>query len=277
MSSLANQSSEACPVGLTPSKDRRCSWALPSRPETPDRAAPPLSACRTGECTPTCASSPRKSGGPARNSPRRTRSSGPSRRRGAIVSRIPRVEWIALTCGDIYCIVQLFAMTKTETTHSPDARSAARVGRIQNLVCQLGRLLESMDSMCLSELDITVSQGYTLMVLPQDGEVGMSALGEALGVAPSTATRMVDQLARKRLVTRRSAPGDRRAVRVALTPRGQALRRTVEQATASCFLGAFAEIPAAQQAATIGALELVNACLCESLKAGCSGGICPTQ
>ena len=131
--------------------------------------------------------------------------------------------------------------------------------------------------MCLSELDITVSQGYTLMVLPQDGEVGMSALGEALGVAPSTATRMVDQLARKRLVTRRSAPGDRRAVRVAMTPRGQALRRTVEQATASCFLGAFAEIPAAQQAATIGALELVNACLCESLKAGCSGGICPTQ
>ena len=193
------------------------------------------------------------------------------------MSRIPPVEWIGLTCGDISCIVQLFAMTKTETTRSPDARSAARVGRIQDLVCQLGRLLESMDSMCLSELDITVSQGYTLMVLPQDGEVGMSALGEALGVAPSTATRMVDQLARKRLVTRRSAPGDRRAVRVALTPRGQALRRTVEQATASCFLGAFAEIPAAQQAATIGALELVNACLCESLKAGCSGGICPTQ
>jgi DNA-binding MarR family transcriptional regulator len=122
--------------------------------------------------------------------------------------------------------------------------------------------------MCLSELDITVSQGYTIMVLPRDGEMGMSALGEVLGVAPSSATRMVDQLVRKRLVTRQDAPGDRRAVCVSLTSKGQVLRLELERATASCFLSAFSNIPAAQQAATIGALEVVNACLQESLRAG---------
>ncbi len=143
-----------------------------------------------------------------------------------------------------------------------------RIARIQELVCQLGRLLESWDAMCLSELDITVSQGYTIMVLPRDREVGMSALGEALGVAPSTATRMVDQLVRKHLARRQAAPGDRRAVCVALTPKGQALQFELERATASCFLGAFADIPGAQQATVIGALELVNACLRESLESG---------
>ncbi len=166
-------------------------------------------------------------------------------------------------------------MTKTSSTQGPSASSAARVARIQDLVCELGRLLESMDATCLSELDVTVSQGYTIMILPRDGEVGMGALGEALGVAPSTATRMVDQLVRKQLVRRQATPEDRRAVCVALTPKGQALRLELEQATASCFLGAFADIPAAQQAATIGALELVNACLRESLDAGGCAGCTP--
>jgi DNA-binding MarR family transcriptional regulator len=99
--------------------------------------------------------------------------------------------------------------------------------------------------------------------------MGMTALGEALGVAPSTATRMVDQLVRKRLVRRIDAPGDRRAVCVELTPKGQALRLQIGQATESCFLGAFAYIPAAEQAATVKALELVSGCLRESVGAGC--------
>ncbi len=146
------------------------------------------------------------------------------------------------------------------------------MGRIQDLVCQLGRLLESYDEMCLASLDITVSQGYTVMALPRDGEVGMGALGDALGVAPSTATRMVDQLVSKRLVERRSAPEDRRAVRIALTPKGQELRADLGRATASCFLGALDGIPAAEQIATIAALELVNTNLREFLETGS----CPT-
>jgi DNA-binding MarR family transcriptional regulator len=160
-------------------------------------------------------------------------------------------------------------MTKTMTSQTAAVASAARVARIQDLVCELGRLLESLDAMCLSELDITVAQGYTIMVLPPDREMGMGALGEALGVAPSSATRMVDQLVHKRLVRRDSAPGDRRAVCVSLTAKGQDLRLNLERATASRFLSAFASIPATQQATTIGALELVNACLRESIDGGC--------
>lgn len=164
--------------------------------------------------------------------------------------------------------MQTFAMANKRTEKQPSAASRARVGRIQDLVCQLGRLLESYDEMCLASLDITVTQGYTVMVMPEDGEVGMGALGETLGVAPSTATRMVDQLVAKRLVERRSAPGDRRAVRVALTAEGQRLRRELGDATASCFLGALHGISAAQQTATIEALELVNQSLREFLATG---------
>ncbi|MCX6095041.1 MAG: MarR family winged helix-turn-helix transcriptional regulator [Candidatus Bipolaricaulota bacterium] len=167
-------------------------------------------------------------------------------------------------------------MTKKELHRDKYGTSKARVGRIQDLVCQLGRLLEGYDEMCLASLDITVSQGYTIMALPQDGDVGMSALGEALGVAPSTATRMVDQLVSKRLVERRSAPKDRRAVRIALTEKGQRLRQELGKATASCFLGALDGISASRQMATIEALELVNASLGEFLETGsctaCKGG-----
>jgi DNA-binding MarR family transcriptional regulator len=159
-------------------------------------------------------------------------------------------------------------MTKTSIREDLYRTSKARVGRIQDLVCQLGRLLESVDTLCLASLDITVSQGYSVMALPRDGVVGMGALGEALGVAPSTATRMVDQLVAKRLVERRSAPEDRRAVRVALTPRGQELRRQLGKATASCFLGALDKISREQQSATIEALELVIASLREFLETG---------
>lgn len=159
-------------------------------------------------------------------------------------------------------------MAKTVAKKEPSSAARARVGRIQDLVCQLGRLLESYDEMCLASLDITVAQGYTVMVMPEDGEVGMSALGETLGVAPSTATRMVDQLVAKRLVERRSALQDRRAVRVALTAEGKKLRRELEKATASCFLGALHGISASQQTATIEALELVNQSLRDFLKGG---------
>jgi DNA-binding MarR family transcriptional regulator len=163
-------------------------------------------------------------------------------------------------------------MTKTRSPQRIYSTSKARVGRIQDLVCQLGRLLEGYDEMCRASLDVTVSQGYTIMALPQDGDVGMSALGEALGVAPSTATRMVDQLVSKRLVERRTTLEDRRAVHVALTARGQMLRRELEKATTSCFLGALNGISASQQVATIEALELVNASLREFLEAGSCPG-----
>ena len=76
--------------------------------------------------------------------------------------------------------------------------------------------------------DVTLPQYRTLVVLAGRGPQGTAVLAAALGVNPSTATRMCDRLVRKGLVRRRTASQDRRQVRLALTEAG---RRLVQEVT----------------------------------------------
>jgi DNA-binding MarR family transcriptional regulator len=77
--------------------------------------------------------------------------------------------------------------------------------------------------------ETTIAQDRALVVLASHGPRRMAALASALGVAPSTAGRMCDRLARKGLIRRHWARADRRAVLVAVTAAG---RLVVDQATA---------------------------------------------
>ncbi|MFI6787365.1 MarR family winged helix-turn-helix transcriptional regulator [Nonomuraea sp. NPDC050383] len=74
------------------------------------------------------------------------------------------------------------------------------------------------------EYGLTSQQGQLLCVLmPQP--YGMSELGAMLGLAKSSLTGLVDRTERNGLVERRPDPQDSRAVRVALTRRGDRLAR----------------------------------------------------
>jgi MarR family transcriptional regulator, organic hydroperoxide resistance regulator len=69
---------------------------------------------------------------------------------------------------------------------------------------------------------LTTSQ-YDLLcpLLDDDGAgLGLRELARAAGVSAPTATRMIDGLEARALVTRERAPDDRRAVRIALTTKG---------------------------------------------------------
>ena len=77
--------------------------------------------------------------------------------------------------------------------------------------------------------ETTIAQYRALVVLASRGPQRMAALAEALDVAPSTAGRMCDRLARKGLIRRHRARADRRAVLVSVTAAG---RLVVDQATA---------------------------------------------
>jgi MarR family transcriptional regulator, organic hydroperoxide resistance regulator len=74
---------------------------------------------------------------------------------------------------------------------------------------------------------LTLPQYHLLEALRDEDELSVGALAEAAGVAPPTATRMLDCLARDGHVERRHSEEDRRAVLVSLTPSG---RRAVEAA-----------------------------------------------
>jgi MarR family 2-MHQ and catechol resistance regulon transcriptional repressor len=100
---------------------------------------------------------------------------------------------------------------------------------------ELDRLLTSLikryqfrdrNSVCCG--DVTVSQCYVMKELGRRGPLTMTALAEAMCLAVSTLTRVVDQLERRGRVARRQTEADRRVREVALTPAGAALLRTME-------------------------------------------------
>jgi DNA-binding MarR family transcriptional regulator len=78
--------------------------------------------------------------------------------------------------------------------------------------------------------ELSLAQYHLLQPL-DDGEAsGLRALAERAGVAPPTATKMLDGLVERGLVARERCPEDRRAVRIRLTPEGReavALKRAM--------------------------------------------------
>ena len=68
---------------------------------------------------------------------------------------------------------------------------------------------------------LSLPQYHLLEALRDADELTVGVLAEAAGVAPPTATRMLDGLERDGYVARRHSESDRRSVLVSLTPSGR--------------------------------------------------------
>jgi DNA-binding MarR family transcriptional regulator len=75
---------------------------------------------------------------------------------------------------------------------------------------------------------LSVSQAWALRALAERGPLAMGALAEELRLSVSAATRVVDPLARRKLVRREPGSSDRRVRTVALTAAGSRLWARVE-------------------------------------------------
>ena len=89
------------------------------------------------------------------------------------------------------------------------------------------RRLRARAHVFAGEAGMSLPQYQLLAPLRDTAEVPVGELAEAAGVAPPTATRMLDCLARDGYVTRRHSETDRRSVLVSLTTDGE---RAVEKA-----------------------------------------------
>lgn len=78
------------------------------------------------------------------------------------------------------------------------------------------------------EPEVTLPQFRALVLIDIHGSMTVAELAEALGVVPSTATRMCDRLVAKELVDRTVDSTNRRQVTLALQPEG---RRLIAQST----------------------------------------------
>jgi DNA-binding MarR family transcriptional regulator len=95
--------------------------------------------------------------------------------------------------------------------------------------------------------EVTLPQYRALVVLAARGPRGTAELAAALAVSPSTATRMCDRLVRKGLVRRTRRAGDRRGVRIALTPAGRGLVAQVTRRRRAELARVLATLPEEQR------------------------------
>ena len=77
----------------------------------------------------------------------------------------------------------------------------------------------------LDELDITYTQYITMMVMWEEKEITVKALGEKLFLDSGTMTPVLKSLEAKGYVTRKRSTTDERSVSVFLTDSGEALKK----------------------------------------------------
>lgn len=140
---------------------------------------------------------------------------------------------------------------------------------LQRHIYRLVKEYELCDQMCMGQYRVTASQGYTILTLPESENMTMNALSEAMELANSTMTRMIDQLVDKGFVRREADNEDRRVVRVGLTAQGQETRRNLEQAQQYFFRRVLTDIPQDERHIISEVLERIAAAIEKVRKNGC--------
>lgn len=132
---------------------------------------------------------------------------------------------------------------------SASSSGAAVQQELTEAVLTASRVLVAVAARSLAEHegDVSVQQYRALVVLASRGPQRPVDLAEALGVDPSTATRLCDRLVVKRLISRRRQGGDRREVRLDLAERGRSLLDQVTERRRAEIARILAKVPAAQR------------------------------
>jgi DNA-binding MarR family transcriptional regulator len=124
----------------------------------------------------------------------------------------------------------------------------------------VGRASRSMDRAWLSYLrrhGVTLTQWQVLAILARHDGARLGELAKLAGSEQSLTSRVVDQMERDGLVRRVPAPGDRRVVRVRLSPRGHELFATLRPAARDLVVRATAGVDEAGVRAMAEALAVV--------------------
>ncbi len=83
--------------------------------------------------------------------------------------------------------------------------------------------------------DLSVPQFRTLAYIDRNVDASLSDVAEHIGLTLPSMSKIVDGLVTRKLVTRQTAPDDRRRMTLALTARGQTALQTSRAATRACL------------------------------------------
>lgn len=141
--------------------------------------------------------------------------------------------------------------------------------KLQQLTYDLGRYSALCDRVCTERLNITGSQGYTLLAIPEGDSISVNDLSLKMKLASSTMTRMVDQLVQCGLVERQPDAEDRRIVRVRLTEQGGPARTLLHSSLQGFFSQVLQAVPEGERETMLRSLETLNQAIMVTLKSCC--------
>ncbi|MFH1378829.1 MAG: MarR family transcriptional regulator [bacterium] len=133
-------------------------------------------------------------------------------------------------------------------------------------LCGLFRKLALLDREEKNKSGLTLPQCHVVETLAQSGPVTVHELGNLIGVAPSTMTRVLDLLARDGFIQRNVDAADRRKVRVILTEKGHAAARNLNEYSTMYCRHVSALIPKHKLSGIVQGLKLLNQALAEASK-----------
>ena len=114
--------------------------------------------------------------------------------------------------------------------------------KLENQLCfplyAAARTVEKRYYKLLSEIDLTYTQYITMMVLWEEKEISVKALGERLFLDSGTLTPVLKSLEKKGFVKRERSKQDERVVMVSATKQGEILKekaKDIPNKIAACF------------------------------------------
>ncbi|MDF2876357.1 MAG: winged helix-turn-helix transcriptional regulator [Sporomusa sp.] len=128
----------------------------------------------------------------------------------------------------------------------------------------LARKMELMTKNEASCCGITLTQCHLLTEIGWAGAASLNTLSERLGVDKSTMSRNIEILVTDGLVSRTTAPDNRRAVTIMLTDAGRQLFDQIEASMTQFYETLFQALPADKRSQVLESLEI----LLETIPAG---------
>jgi DNA-binding MarR family transcriptional regulator len=110
---------------------------------------------------------------------------------------------------------------------------------------------------------ITGGQAALLGQIRHHPHLGVRELAEREGISAPSMTRYLDRLERAGLIVRTRSPEDARRIRLALTPKGVRVLRSVRRRRTAWLAERVEDLPASEQRAIVAAIEPLGRLLVE--------------
>ena len=131
----------------------------------------------------------------------------------------------------------------------PPSSAAASEPALGELVMQVARGLRRRFAATLEPWGVTPHESRALRVIGEHEPTRLGVVAQHLRIAPRSVTDVVDSLEARGFVVREPDPGDRRATRVSLTPRGRTVLDELDAARRADHEGYFAQLSERDRAA----------------------------